>query len=40
MNYEDVDDLKQSKLGPLNVADNEIFGEDDVNIGDADNEKP
>lgn len=39
MNDDDVDDLKQSKPGPLNVADNEIFGEDDVNIGDADKEK-
>lgn len=39
MNDDEVDDLKQSKPGPLNVADNEIFGEDDVNIGDADKEK-
>jgi hypothetical protein len=39
MNDDDVDDLKQSKPGPLNVADNEVFGEDDVNIGDTDKEK-
>lgn len=37
MNDDEIDDLKQSKPGPLNVTNNEIFeGDDDVNIGDAD----
>jgi len=40
MNDDDADDaLNKSKPGPLNVGDNEMFGEDDVNIGDADKEK-
>ena len=39
MNDDDVDTLNKSKPGPLNVNDNEIFGEDDVIIGDTDKEK-
>jgi len=39
INDDDVDDLNKSKPGPLNVGDNEMFGEDDVNIGDAEKDK-
>ena len=39
MNEGATDDLNKSKPGPMIVGDNEMFGEDDVNIGDAEKEK-